>query len=77
MSFDFGGSSAVTIHALTKNFDVAERLYTKLAADEEHSGKDRILLEMLEFPDEFIDVNGRTAFWGEHSEVKTVYTNNH
>lgn len=83
ISFDFGGSSDVTLHACTTSYDNAIDVYEKLSSkyesynlkmSEDGAAK---LVELLEVPDGFCSEKGHILYWGDEiTNVKILKTNN-
>ncbi len=85
ISFDFGGSNDVVLHALTSDIDGAERVYHVLASKPAFTSPDvhdvncpfHSLVELVELPDTFLSVSGIGLFWGrEHPDAKVLFSNN-
>jgi hypothetical protein len=81
VSFDFGGTSNVTLHACTTNKEAAEAVYDKLAAsflsynkDNKEHGASR-LVDLLYVSDDYVSDLGHTFYWGEtsHTAPKTTH----
>ena len=84
VSFAFGGTSNVVLHALTRDLTSVEKLYHELAAKDEYIAPPEdaedpfhTLLELLEVPDDFLNELGHDVFWGKpHPAVKVLMGNN-
>ena len=82
ISFDFGGSSDVRIHALTHDLYKADSVYIKLHGLPPYQPRydgDCLytLLELIEIPEDFLDEHGTCLYWGPKNEhVITLKTNN-
>ena len=69
VSFDFGGSSSVALHACTEDRTAAEALYEELAASRaDYNRRHRAegmarLVELLEVPDGYASRDGAVLFW--------------
>lgn len=76
ISFDFFDSSTVSVNGLTTNKEEAITLYDKCLLKVNNSDK---LIELLEFPLNFISEVGFDIYWGnldKHPEVKIIKSNN-
>ena len=84
VSFDYGDSESVTLHAVTTDGDHAQELYERLAKREaerwpapREEGPWHKLVELLEVQNDFASVNGAPLFWGaSHPDVRVVRSNN-
>lgn len=89
ISFDFNGSSDVTLHALTRDETAARRMFDTLRAQyaERHARAvakypDAELTELVDLvhirDGEFLSESGATLFWGEdsHKSLTRLDTNN-
>ena len=82
VSFDFGGTSAVKVHCVTSSEAVGRSMFAAMAdryvpenETRAASGAGKLLLELLEVPDEYSSSDGTTLFWGA-GEPKSVLNNN-
>ncbi len=77
VSFDFGGT--VKVHCVTKSEAIGRSMYAAVAdrhRDTNRRASDslpRVLVELVEMPDEFSSSDGRVLFWGPE---KPILSNN-
>lgn len=78
VSFDFGGSSDVRIHALTDDIENAKKVHSQLDANSPaaREGYQR-LIQVVRLPGEYVSREGHCLFWGRsNDEAVTVECNN-
>jgi hypothetical protein len=79
LTFDFQNSNDVNIVCLTKNLEKATVCYQRTVEKYVFynlQSKNCLLIELIEIPDEFDDVNGYNFFWGiGHPDVKVIKSN--
>lgn len=82
VSFDFGGTSAVKVHCVTKSEAIGRSMYATVAdrhkdanAKRQSTESGSVLVELVELPDDFSSSDGHILFWGP-DKPKTILTNN-
>ena len=66
LSFDYGNTDTVKVHAIVHDRLQAEEMYEEVAvlARRRNLHKDcQILVELQEFPDDFLNADGMSFFW--------------
>jgi hypothetical protein len=83
VSLDFGGNTDVGIHCCTNDQSKAFLMYEFLCAKhKEYNNKYdkdgvKVLVDLLQLPDELCSLDGAIAFWGKlPSDVKRLASNN-
>lgn len=80
VSFDFGGSSSVAVHAVTSEEGPALEVWTAIAGKARPTIPDegaKLLVELWDFEDGFVSEVGAGLFWGRpHKGARMVRTNN-
>ena len=83
VSFDFGGTSAVKVHCVTKTEAVGRTVYAAVSDSVKASNTARgeseaggVLVDLFHVPDGYSSVEGHTLFWGNDNAPKTILSNN-